>query len=351
LKNIHELKHLVARVEHHNLFFGIFKFLSIQFSLHPTFFESFDKLLGPPTENPTTLYIFGICYHIGIGFKQNPEKAVQYYRKASSMNHSISLNNLAFCYDTGFGVEKNMHTAFHLYEKSANLGYPTAIYNLSRCYSSGEGVSKDPKIAFQLLKKSVKLGDPRGINNLGICYENGEGTKINIKLAVYWFKTGDKYGDDYCRINLARCYEYAIGVEKNYTLSSKLYHKAVKSDLPFSYFNLFRIYSFGQGVKRNLDVAFTNLKKISKSESCNNVLHDYGLFCLFGEKNEVDAVLSFQKSSNICSTFWYGFCLFLGIGCQKRVLDGLELMKNVENTFQISEVFLSSNYPRKLAFL
>mgnify|MGYP000600443555 CR=1 FL=1 len=48
----------------------------------------------------------GYCYEVGIGVEENPQKAVEIYRRAADLDYDVAQCNLGYCYEAGIGVEK-----------------------------------------------------------------------------------------------------------------------------------------------------------------------------------------------------------------------------------------------------
>ena len=62
------------------------------------------------------------------------EKAFSLFEKASSMNETHSMNNLALFYKNGIHVEKDLKKSFELFYKAAELGNMFAMYNIAVFY-------------------------------------------------------------------------------------------------------------------------------------------------------------------------------------------------------------------------
>jgi TPR repeat protein len=70
------------------------------------------------------------------------QKARELDLKASKLNFSGPINNLAWNFHEGIGVVQNIHEAIKLYKQVIELSYPTTMNNLANCYENGEDFPK-----------------------------------------------------------------------------------------------------------------------------------------------------------------------------------------------------------------
>lgn len=85
----------------------------------------------------------GFCYANGLGVKQNPVKAVYWYRKASQQNHARAQDKLAIHLQNGTGVGQNLELAFTFFERAAEQNHVAAQYHLANCFEKGLGCPVD----------------------------------------------------------------------------------------------------------------------------------------------------------------------------------------------------------------
>tara|TARA_B100000989_G_scaffold288567_1_gene259406 strand:- start:924 stop:1541 length:618 start_codon:yes stop_codon:yes gene_type:complete len=104
------------------------------------------------------MYNLAIIYDFGLGTKENKDKAVKWYKMASSLNHKVAQFNLAWMYYNGEKLEKNNFEAFNYYLKSANQGYNKAQFNLANLYFAGEGTITDYVESYKWFKISSLNG-------------------------------------------------------------------------------------------------------------------------------------------------------------------------------------------------
>jgi uncharacterized protein len=71
-----------------------------------------------------------------------------WFERAAAQGHALATNNLAYLYDLGLGVKQNRQKAFELYSQSADLGWPEAMWNLANMYGAGQvGKKKNMSMA------------------------------------------------------------------------------------------------------------------------------------------------------------------------------------------------------------
>ena len=118
----------------------------------------------------------GLLYSNGIyPVKKNINKAIEYFKKASTFNYAYAFNNLGKIYEN----KNNYKEAITYYEKSASLGESWALNKLGEFYRQGIYVQKDMQKAFDYYNKAIESP----IDNL--CFH------AYYNLAKYYYLTGN----------------------------------------------------------------------------------------------------------------------------------------------------------------
>lgn len=104
------------------------------------------------------MFNLAVIYDYGLGTKEDKNKAIYWYKLASTNNHKIAQFNLAWMYYHGDKLEKNYFEAFKYYSLSAEQGYSKAQYNLGSLLFAGEGTLKDYVLAYKWFKISLLNG-------------------------------------------------------------------------------------------------------------------------------------------------------------------------------------------------
>jgi len=113
-------------------------------------------------------YNLGVMYFKGQGVSPDPQKGVEYFRKAAERGHANAAFLLGNLYDKGDVVPRDLPTAAKWYRKAADKGHIEAQFNIGMMYVNGEGVEKSPQEASKWLKKAASKGHPRAGKMLGV---------------------------------------------------------------------------------------------------------------------------------------------------------------------------------------
>jgi len=118
----------------------------------------------------------GLLYLNGIyPIKKDLNKAIDYFKKASTFNYAYAFNNLGKIYEN----KDDYQEAINNYEESASLGESWALNKLGEFYRLGIYYSKDMKKAFDYYNKAIESP----IDN--ICFN------AYYNLAKYFYLTGN----------------------------------------------------------------------------------------------------------------------------------------------------------------
>src|SRR5690606_20389679 len=86
--------------------------------------------LGRPAY-PEAQFFLANCYGNGsLGLSIDVEKAFNLYLQASKQNHAAATYRAAVCYELGAGTKRDPNRAVQFYRKAAALGEKAAMYKL-----------------------------------------------------------------------------------------------------------------------------------------------------------------------------------------------------------------------------
>ncbi len=91
--------------------------------------------------------------------ENNPERSVDYFKKAADNNSAQAFYELGHCYELGIGVSPNPHDAFSNYTRAYERGYKLASARLASFYRDGTIATPDDKKYRQLLEEGCEYGD------------------------------------------------------------------------------------------------------------------------------------------------------------------------------------------------
>ena len=186
-----------------------------------------------------------IYYYLGKGAKEDYEKALALFTKASERGLAEATFNLGDMYYKGKGVNKNCKKAEELFTKAAEQGFDEAKFTLGNMYYNGDGVEENKKEAVELLTKAAEKGHDKSLSrlielankgdteaefSLGNMYdENSCGSKFvekNNEKAIEWWTKAAKQGHVEAQCNLGWAYCYGEGVDEDKEKAVELYTKA-----------------------------------------------------------------------------------------------------------------------------
>jgi TPR repeat protein len=185
--------------------------------------------VGSKENDNHAIALLGIFYDLGLGTKQDHEKAEKKLNIASEKGNSLAkfyiatkkfnkgdkkgayqlivdsaeeknsnaLALLGAYYHQGLSpVKKDFKKAFSLYQEAADLGSNNGKVNLAELYMAGMGTHKNSQRGFELFQEVAKDGDANGFIGLGKCYLKGEGTVKNEAEALVQYYLANAYGGE-----------------------------------------------------------------------------------------------------------------------------------------------------------
>lgn len=202
-------------------------------------------------EDAAALTLLGELYNQGLGVRQDPVKAAEWYRLAARRGEPHALSALGLMAIDGRGMEKNPGRGKAWLEEAAAKGEPAAAYNLALLLLS-TGTAPDLARAVELLRiaAGAELSDAQ--HALGVLYLRGRGVAKDPVEAARWFYKATLNG------NAAGEVEYAIllfngdGLPKNEALAARYFRLAAARGNAIAQNRLARLYAAGRGVPQNL---------------------------------------------------------------------------------------------------
>jgi TPR repeat protein len=213
----------------------------------PTPFEV--TLEAAEAGDPEAQRALAFKYEHGLGIEEDPEAAIEWYRKAAEQGNTEALlwlsayaaasgepagqpssferakrearNGspesqfaLGLHYEEGRGVDRDLEEALRLYEKAASQGYRDAQFRMSSI------LAEDPERAnqanfFPWARREADLGAPDAQYALGLRYDDGRGVRRDKELAVLWYRKAADQGHIEAQQALGGIYDKGRGVPEN----------------------------------------------------------------------------------------------------------------------------------------
>ncbi|MBR2909250.1 MAG: sel1 repeat family protein [Clostridia bacterium] len=258
-------------------------------------------------------------YQIAMGhyYKQEYNKAFEYFTKAAGGNHSPSMYKLGMMYCRGEAVERDFSKALEWFKKAIkNDGDVDSVFSIATLYSNGWGVPQDKRKAFDLYMQAAFSDHPEAQAVLGVLYMSGvPGIEASPEKAFQWSKTALNNGHKSGALLVGKLYLTGFGGEKDVEKGISYIKMAADNDDALACYELGNLYRKGEHLPQNYDEAF---KYISKSAE---------------QGNESGILLYVQM-------------LLLGQGCEKDIDKGLDMLeKYVKKTkSKDATLALANNY-------
>lgn len=130
--------------------------------------------------HPDAQYFLADCYANGIGTlkgKQDFDKAYPLFVLAAKHGHADASYRAATCYEKGWGCRKDPNKAVQFYKKAASQSHPGAMYRLATAELNGElGLKKSAREGVKWLKRSAEAATPEfphALHELALLHERG----------------------------------------------------------------------------------------------------------------------------------------------------------------------------------
>lgn len=166
------------------------------------FREATKRIEANPKDAPA-MTLLGELYNQGLGVKQNPVKAAEWYRLAAAQNDAAAMSSLGLMALDGRGMPKDAKAGRRWLEQATSHGSPTAAYNLGLILI-GTGATADEAAAAAQFRKAADAEIGPAQHDLGVLYLQGRGVPKDPAMAAQLFRRGADNGD------LASEVEYAI---------------------------------------------------------------------------------------------------------------------------------------------
>ncbi len=163
------------------------------------------------------VYNIATLYRHGLGVQKNTEAALEWYRRAALLGHSLSQVNLGRLLLKGEGgVKREVNVAISWFQKAATEGDPFGQYYLGRHYLMGFGLPKNYSQAASLFLYSARQGVREAAYELAILYKIGSGVTENQQEALKWFSSAAHAGHLDAQFNVGVIYEEGRGTPINF---------------------------------------------------------------------------------------------------------------------------------------
>jgi TPR repeat protein len=137
-------------------------------------------------DHPHALYMLSLAYASGKGTIKDLGKSRFYLEKAVSLNHVVSMNQLAMSLMRE--TPKDHVRIYELLSQATQRKDPLATYNLAMMFFLGDGVYQNQSKAYKLLDSMKHTQLPMVMYQLGVMLTEGIGTDKNEALGKTYLK-------------------------------------------------------------------------------------------------------------------------------------------------------------------
>ncbi|KAI8875574.1 HCP-like protein [Backusella circina FSU 941] len=220
-------------------------------------------------ENPDLQYQLGKAYEEN-GSHLSLYQAKEWYSKAAKYSHSPSLFRLGRLFELGLGVRQDYERAIKFYNDSAKRDNSDALYALGNIYQKGNGVKSNLSRSFSYYRDAARNGDSDAQFILGTLYEKRDIHHGGFLDAFKWFSIAASQGNEKAHSYLSTfCETDNVNDQfdfKSYRFLSKIIklernkNRYERSFLGEVYYRLGWIYYCGFGTPVNYEKAWIHFK-------------------------------------------------------------------------------------------
>lgn len=194
--------------------------------------QRYQLLLGATEKGDMfAMFHLAICFDIGDGVKEDKDKALQLYKRASEMGHPKAMVNLGVFLERQ-GPGQDHKTALELFQRAADLGDDDAVTNLGICFAQGYGTEQNNRKAIELFWRARDMGNIHATTRLGLCYFKGDSLIRDIGRGLKLIEEGAEMGDGMALFCLGACYFRGEGTVQDQQKGLLLLQKASDQGVP-----------------------------------------------------------------------------------------------------------------------
>jgi hypothetical protein len=134
-------------------------------------------------------------------YNVDPEKGFRQYQELAKQGHVDSMVASGIMLVEGFGIQPEPEKGIEWLRRAVLLNSSQACYELGTCLYTGidEVLEEDPEGAFALFEKAANQDHTGGLYMAADCLVEGEGTEQNVANAVPLFYRAAEQGHRYSR--------------------------------------------------------------------------------------------------------------------------------------------------------
>ncbi|CAO4166871.1 tetratricopeptide repeat protein [Methylorubrum populi] len=232
-----------------------------------TAFREATKRIEANPKDAAAMTLLGELYNQGLGVKQDPKRALEWYRLAAAQNDAHAMASLGLMAMDGRGQPKDEKAGRSWLEQAARKGEPTASYNFG-LMQLATGKPEDLTAAVANFRKGAEAEIPAAQYALGVLYLQGKGVARDTTQAAQWFRRAADNGDLGAEVEFAIRLFNGDGVAKDETRAARYFLHAAQRGNAIAQNRIAKLYVAGRGVPKNLvEAAGWNLAAAAQGRS------------------------------------------------------------------------------------
>lgn len=190
------------------------------------------------------------------------ENAMKYYLAASEEGNWLAMYNIACMNYFGDGVTRDPEKALEWFLKASEAGDPEAASRAGTILLSEEGM-KDPERAFACFLKAAEAGSLSGMGNAAVCLLEGTGTAQDTEAGLAWMEKASSRGNGIASLKMGEFFESGTYVQKNEKKAAEYYSRGKEQKYAPAIEKLADLYEAGRGVEKD-PVKASELRKLAE---------------------------------------------------------------------------------------
>ncbi|MEE7458459.1 hypothetical protein MPAR168_09110 [Methylorubrum populi] len=232
-----------------------------------TAFREATKRIETNPKDAAAMTLLGELYNQGLGVKQDPKRALDWYRLAAAQNDAHAMASLGLMAMDGRGQPKDPKAGRSWLEQAASKGEPSASYNLA-LIQIGSDRPEDLTAAVANFRKAADAEISAAQYALGVLYLQGRGVTKDTVQAAQWFRRAADNGDLGAEVEFAIRLFNGDGVTKDEARAARYFLHAAQRGNAIAQNRIARLYAAGRGVPKNLvEAAGWNLAAAAQGRS------------------------------------------------------------------------------------
>ena len=267
-------------------------------------------------------------------YQHQYKKAFDIYMQGVNNNDVDCIVYVAYCYEVGHWVKEDEQKAIEYYTKASDLGSARASRSLGDIYGY-DLTTPDFDKALKFYERAFYLGDLEIAKKIGFIYLNEE-KYFNVKKAVEWYEKGLSLGESTLNFDMAYLYLNDRFIPHDYEKGLFYLANGVKFNDPHCLYLQARIYEMGlYGVSAD-NAKYIHFVKRAAKLGQDDALLDLGYY--YFEKNDYDKALDCFAECELDDARLYWS---IAIICETKKQD----YKNALRYYQLS---MEMGYPEAI---